>query len=222
LLKICPSLASADVTRLGDVVRELDAIPAGDPGRPDMLHLDVEDGVFVPNLTFGWKMIAGLRKLTQLPFDVHLMVSDPERYLDQFAAAGAQVLTVHVEACPYPRRLLVGIARRGMKPGLALNPRTPIEVVRPYLDDITTLLLLTAEPDGARESMLPGAAGRVAAARRLVENRDIDVAVDGAVDAEHLIQLYAAGATKVVAGRAVFGSSVSVRQAIANLRLLVS
>jgi ribulose-phosphate 3-epimerase len=214
-IKIAPSILSADFARLGDEVASLEEAGA------DWVHVDVMDGHFVPNLTIGPPVVAALRRVTELPLDVHLMIEAPERYLEAFADAGATTLTVHQEACLHLHRTVERIRELGMRPGVALNPMTPIsslEEVLPYLDMV---LIMTVNPGFGGQQFIPTSAARVARLRRELEQRHlwgVDLEVDGGITAETAPEVVEAGANVLVAGAAVFKGSGSVRDNLAAIR----
>jgi len=202
------SLVSADLGRLADELKRLEE--AGIP----RVHFDVEDGTFVPNFTFGFPMLRAVRRLTTLPIDVHLMVANPEPYLESFAAL-ADTLAVHWEACPYPRRVLQRIRSLGRKAWLALNPRTPPLVLAPYRDLLDGVLLLSTEPDLAGEAFMPVTYERLEEARRLL-GPEIAIGVDGGVGPAEAARLRAGGVSLLVVGRSLFGAH-DIRAAAADL-----
>lgn len=199
-IKIAPSLAAAPLANLGALIREIDAAGA------DIVHFDVEDGHFVPVMTLGTRLIGELRPLTGLPFDVHLMVSNPEALIPELARLGADSISVHYEACPYPRRTLGMIKAAGKQAGLAFNPKTELpdlSYTAPLLDFI---LILTTEPETHGSPYLPAMLEKVRQARRFADasGRSIDVVVDGGIGAANIAEASAAGATVAVAGRGAF------------------
>ena len=212
-IRIAPSLLSADFSRLGDEVALCVA------GGADWLHVDVMDGVFVPNLTFGSKVISTVRKLTTLPLDVHLMVVEPEKYFEDFAKAGASGLTIHAEAAPHLHRQLQRIRELGCSAGVALNPATPLEAIRdaiPYLD---LLLIMTVNPGFGGQEFIPTSVEKVARARAMLDamRSSAVLEVDGGINRQTLAQTRAAGADTFVAGHAIF-SAKDPRREIAELR----
>ncbi len=198
---VAPSVLSADFGRLRDEVHAVEQAGA------DWIHVDVMDGHFVPNITIGPLVVRAIRKATTLPVDVHLMIADPDRFLDDFAAAGASILTVHAEVCPHLQRTLARIRQLGPKAGVALNPHTPEHVVRYVLDDIDLLLAMSVNPGFGGQAFLPSVLPKLRALRSLIADRPIDLEVDGGVAPATAQSVAAAGARVLVAGSAVFGSA---------------
>jgi len=213
MTSIAPSILSADASRLGEEIAAVEKAGA------DMIHLDVMDGHFVPNLTFGPSVIKSLRKITSLPFDVHLMIERPELFLDDFAAAGSNIITVHIEAVSHLHRAIQQIKGKGVLAGVSLNPATPLSLVEQILPDLDLLLIMTVNPGfGGQlfiESMLP----KIAAARRLIDANapNVLLEVDGGVTAGNIGKIARAGADVLVAGSAIFGAG-DYRQAISGLK----
>jgi len=198
---VAPSLLSADFARLGEEVRAIEAAGA------DWLHLDVMDGAFVPNLTFGPSLIKALRPHCGLPFDVHLMVEAPDRYLEAFREAGADILSVHPEAGPHLHRTLRRIRELGAKAGVVLNPATPVEAAEWVLQDLDLILVMSVDPGFGGQSFIASQLTKIARLRRMIDDAGLDIVleVDGGVNAETAPRCIEAGATALVAGSAVFG-----------------
>ena len=213
-VRIAPSILSADFARLGEQVQAAEAAGA------DMIHIDVMDGQFVPNITVGPLVVAAVRSVTTLPLDVHLMIMHPERYLQAFAEAGADLLTVHAEATVHLHRLLEQIRGLGVRPGVALNPATPEDVlayVLPYLD---LILVMTVNPGFGGQAFIPEMLHKVAAVHRMTQtlSREVLLSVDGGIDVETAPQVVAQGANVLVAGSAIYGAPEGVAAAVRALR----
>ena len=212
-IRVAPSLLSADFTRLKEEVAAIEHAGA------DWLHLDIMDGHFVPNITFGPGLLKSLRPHTRLPFDVHLMIAPVDPYLDTFAAAGADHILLHPEAGPHPHRSLQHIRNLGKRPGLALNPGTPTESVAWMLDLADTILVMTVNPGFGGQTFLDSQLPKITALRRMIEasGRPIALAVDGGITPQTARKAVAAGADTLIAGTSVFGST-NYATAIAALR----
>jgi ribulose-phosphate 3-epimerase len=201
--RIAPSILSADFAHLSDEIAMCVS------GGADMIHLDVMDGRFVPNLTFGEKMIDAVRKLTDLPLDVHLMVEEPERYFESFVGAGANVLTIHVEAAPHLQRQLTRIRELGLSAGAAVNPGTSLASVREVLADLDLLLVMTVNPGFGGQEFIPASPDKVARARHMLDEGHSHAAleVDGGIARDTIASLWRAGADTFVAGHAIFSAN---------------
>ena len=197
-LLISPSILAADFARLGDEVRAIDE------GGADWIHIDVMDGHFVPNISFGLPVIEGVRPVTKKPFDVHLMISPVDRYLEAFAKAGADVITVHAEATSHLDRSLQAIRSLGKKAGVSLNPATPASVLKHVLDRLDLVLVMTGNPGFGGQSFIPAMLEKIAEVRDMVRGRNIDIEVDGGVTRANAADVARAGANVLVAGSAVF------------------
>lgn len=211
-VRIAPSLLSADFGRLAEDLAMLEE------GGADWLHVDVMDGVFVPNLTFGAKVIETCRKLTKLPLDVHLMVVEPEKYFDAFVKAGAAVLTIHVEAAPHLHRQVMRIKELGAMAGATLNPSTSLETVREVAADLDLLLVMSVNPGFGGQKFIPASVAKLARARQLLDetrSRAL-LEIDGGIARETITQCWRAGADTFVAGNAIF----SAKDPVAEIRAL--
>ena len=199
-VRIAPSILSADFARLGDEIAMVTEAGA------DWIHIDVMDGQFVPNLTFGAKVIETVRRLTDLPLDVHLMVVEPEKYLEEFADAGASVLTIHPEVSPHLHRQLMRIKELGCLAGASLNPSTPLEAVQEVAGDLDLLLIMSVNPGFGGQKFIPASIDKIRRARTLLDRAESDAAleVDGGITRETIAQVWHAGADTFVAGNAIF------------------
>ena len=198
--KFAPSILSADFARLADAVIAVERAGA------DWIHVDVMDGHFVPNLTFGPKMVADLRKATRLPLDVHLMIERPEDWVDRYAESGATYLTIHVEASADVPGTLAAIRARGVRPGLTLNPETPVDVVLPHLGSVDLALVMSVHPGFGGQKFIDGALAKIKTIRETLDARHLtaELEVDGGIKPENAARVVAAGATVLVAGSAIF------------------
>jgi len=201
-VRIAPSLLSADFARLAEEVARAEA------GGADLIHVDVMDGHFVPNITIGVPVVKALKKVAKVPLDVHLMISEPDRYIDAFVDAGAAILTVHAEAATHLHRTLTRIRQLGAKAGLALNPATPIHHAADVAAEIDLLLVMSVNPGFGGQTFIPRSYDRIAEARALLTRagNNADIEVDGGVDRTNAARLVRAGATVLVAGASVFGT----------------
>jgi ribulose-phosphate 3-epimerase len=213
-IKLAPSILSADFARLGEQVVE--ATKAG----ADYIHVDVMDGRFVPQITIGAPVVASIRKWTNLPLDVHLMIEAPERQISQFADAGADIITVHIEVCPHIHRVVQAIKELGVKVGVSLNPETPIKTLTEVLPSVDLVLVMTVNPGFGGQSFIEDMLGKIAQLRAELDEKGLtaELEVDGGINAEVAPRVVRAGARVLVAGAAVFGSGQTVSEALKKLR----
>jgi ribulose-phosphate 3-epimerase len=216
-VRIAPSILSADFAALGEAVRAVER------GGADLVHVDVMDGHFVPNITIGPPVVRGLKRVATVPLDVHLMISDPDRYLEAFVEAGASMLSVHVEVLPHLHRTLQAIKQLGARAGVALNPSTPVAAIEEVAADVDFVLVMSVNPGFGGQAFLPRAESKVRAVRALLDRvgNAAPVEIDGGIDASNIARVVAAGAEIIVAGNAVF-SHGDPAAAVAALRTAAS
>ena len=212
-IRIAPSILSADFGRLAEEVRAVEAAGA------DWIHVDVMDGRFVPNITIGPLVVEAVRKVTRLPIDAHLMIVEPERYVEAFAKAGADLISVHAEVSPHLHRTIQAIRAAGARPSVALNPSTPLDCLEYVIGDVDMVLLMTVNPGFGGQSYIPAVTEKVRRLRRMADERgqELEIEVDGGVGASAVGAVAQAGASVFVAGTAVFGAK-DYRAAIHDLR----
>jgi ribulose-phosphate 3-epimerase len=199
---IAPSILSADGSRLGDEIRAVETAGA------DWIHIDVMDGHFVPNLTIGPGLVASIRKTTRIPFDVHLMIENPEKYIETFAEAGSDWITIHLEATVHLHRTVAKVRERGLRAGVSLNPATPLAQIEPILPDIDLLLIMTVNPGFGGQKFIEGSLSRIRQAKEMIRTLapKVFLEVDGGVTLQNIRAIADAGADILVAGSAIFGS----------------
>jgi ribulose-phosphate 3-epimerase len=200
--KIAPSILSADFSRLGEEILAVEKAGA------DWIHIDVMDGHFVPNITIGPGPIKWLRKITRLPFDVHLMISNPELYIESFAEAGSDIITVHVETDSHLKRTIAQIKESGIKAGVSLNPATPLAQIEPILKDVDLLLVMSVNPGFGGQKFIESVLPKIEQARKMVNavSPDVTIEVDGGITLDNIRLVAEAGADVMVSGAAIFGS----------------
>lgn len=203
MIKIAPSILSANFAKLEEEIRDVER------GGADYIHVDIMDGHFVPNITIGPLVVEAVRPVTTLPLDVHLMIEQPDRYIPAFAKAGADYLSVHVEACPHLHRTIHFIKEHGVKAGVVLNPHTPVSMIEHVLDDVDLVLLMTVNPGFGGQKFIPSVLPKITRVAQLVKERNlqVEIEVDGGVNAQTARLCIEAGANVLVAGSAVYGAT---------------
>ncbi len=214
MIKLAPSILSADFARLGQQIDEVARAGA------DYVHVDVMDGHFVPNITIGAPVVAAIRRATTLPLDVHLMIEHPERYVSQFAQAGADIITVHAEASAHLHATIRLIKELGAKAGVSLNPPTPLAVIEEFFPHVDLVLIMSVNPGFGGQSFLPETLPKIADMRKLLNNRELhaELEVDGGINADNAPAIVEAGADILVAGNSIFGAQEGIGEAIRRLR----
>ena len=213
-IKIAPSILSADFSRLGEQVAE------AEQGGADAIHIDIMDGNFVPNITMGPMVVDAIRHWTILPFDLHMMVRAPERYIDDFASAGADIITVHAEACSHLHRTVHQIQELGKKPSVAISPATPVAAIEEVIADLDQALVMTVNPGFGGQAFIESMLSKISRVRALIDERglSVDLQVDGGISANTAASVVQAGANVLVAGSAVYNDRMSVADGIAAIR----
>jgi len=213
MIKIAPSILASDFSKLGEEIVKVEKAGA------DLIHIDVMDGHFVPNITIGPPVVKCLRKTTKLPFDVHLMIENADLYINDFIDAGADIISVHVEANPHIHRTLQFIKQSGIKSAVALNPSTPLETLRWLMDDLDMVLLMTVNPGFGGQSFIEGMTEKVRELRKMANNKgkNVDIEVDGGIDTGNIYRITEAGANVIVAGSTVY-KAPDTREIIKSLR----
>ena len=213
MVKIAPSILSADFSKLGEEIKDVER------GGADYIHVDVMDGHFVPNITIGPLIVDSIRPITKLPLDVHLMIENPDQYIEDFAKAGADYITVHVEACRHLHRTIQLIKSLGVKAGVVLNPATPVQLIEPIIEDLDMVLLMSVNPGFGGQKFISSVLSKIKQVKEMSEQKglNLEIEVDGGVNEETALLCVEAGATVLVAGSAVFNQS-DRRDAISRLK----
>ena len=213
MIKVAPSILSADFSKLGEEIIKIDQAGA------DMIQIDVMDGHFVPNLTLGAPIVKALRTVTKLPFDVHLMINNPENLIDDFIAAGADIITIHIEAANHLHRLVQKVKSSGVKVAVSLNPATPLNTLEEILPELDMVLLMSVNPGFGGQSFIPATLNKIARLKEMIDAKKlkIDIQVDGGINLETAPKVIKHGANILVAGSAVYGSN-DIKGTIAQLK----
>ena len=211
--KIAPSILSADFSRLGEEVRAVERAWA------DLIHVDVMDGHFVPNITIGPLVVTALKKLTSLPLDVHLMIEEPDRYIEAFAQAGADWITIHAEVCPHLKRVIKKIRQLNVRPGIVLNPATPLKTLYPILDSIDLVLIMSVNPGFGGQPFIPSSLKKIERLRKMIDRNGygLEIEVDGGIKVENIREVSRAGGDIFVVGTGIF-KTADYRETIRKLR----
>jgi ribulose-phosphate 3-epimerase len=214
MIKLAPSILSADFACLGEQIDEV--VRAG----ADYIHVDVMDGHFVPNITIGTPVVAAIRRVTSLPLDVHLMIEHPERYISDFFNAGADIITVHVEASPHLHSTIKAIKELGVKAGVSLNPATPLSAIDEFIHHVDLVLIMSVNPGFGGQPFIPKALPRIANMRKILDDRrpSVELEVDGGINVENAPDIVEAGADVLVAGNSIFRAKDGISQAMQRLR----
>jgi ribulose-phosphate 3-epimerase len=213
MIKIAPSILSADFTRLGEEIKSIESAGA------DLIHIDVMDGHFVPNITIGPMIVEAVRRITHLPLDVHLMISDPDRYIDAFSKAGSDIITIHAEATIHLHRSIQYIKAKGIKAGVSLNPATPIDTIEYVLHELDMILIMTVNPGFGGQEFIPEIVPKIKELKSIIDERGYgaQIEVDGGIGPETINMVSSAGAEIFVAGSAIFNSR-NYQETIALMR----
>lgn len=217
-VKIAPSILSADFARLGEQVAEVTRAGA------DYIHIDVMDGHFVPNISIGAPVVASLRSWTQLPLDVHLMIEQPERYLSDFASAGADIITIHTEACPHLQQAIQSIKKLGVKAGVSLNPATPLSSIEEIMPGVDLILVMSVNPGFSGQSFIPETMEKIARLRGMLDNQkaSAEIEVDGGINLSNAADIVHAGANVLAIGASVFSANGGASRALQQIREAIS
>jgi ribulose-phosphate 3-epimerase len=214
-VQIAPSILSADFARLGD------AVAAAERGGADLIHVDVMDGHFVPNITIGVPVVKSLKRIARVPLDVHLMIEDPDRYVEDFAKAGADIISVHVEACRHLHRVVQQIRGTGKRPAVVLNPASPLCLIEHVLGDVDMVLLMSVNPGFGGQAFIPSVVPKIRDLRRMLDERNlsnVEIEVDGGIKTDNVDVVTAVGGNVIVSGSGVFGAGPDYGKTIAAMR----